>query len=148
MGLFNMFIGFQCSIASQVWAEDDFQHKKKFLVVNMLRLLAAYDQEGDGCVDSTELGTMLGDPELHGVLEKFGTKVENVRHAADILFQEMDAIPYDELLDVIVDLRESDQARVAHILGIRQHITGHLERLESCLGVGAHRTLTDQLTAM
>jgi len=128
--LFNMLIGFQCNVATRVLQEDDYQRQMAFLRVNMLKLLAAYDTENDGCLDSSELNLMFTDPELYVLLEALGTSVDNVCAAANILFEEMAAIPFSDLCDMIMALRESDPAKVMHIIGMRQYIGGRLQQLE------------------
>merc|ERR1712226_102985 len=66
--LFNMLIGLQCNVATQVLEEDEHHRNMQFLQVNMLRLLLAFDQDGDKSMDSEELETMLQDPEVYSLL--------------------------------------------------------------------------------
>lgn len=129
--LFNTLIGFSCQVATEALAEDENARKTSFLEVNLIRLLDAYDQEGDGRMSHSEFEILLTDPEMHELLEAFGTTLDNVHAVTDVLFDDNETISFQEILDTVMQLRESDAARVTHLIGMRQYMGGRLDQLEA-----------------
>merc|ERR1719247_1149704 len=91
MGTFtilNMLIGFQCEVAARVSRADKENVENTFLRNNLLPILECYDQDGSHYLEKGEFTLLLHDPQVHDILGNFGTKIQDLLHLRDIIYED------------------------------------------------------------
>jgi len=117
----NMLIGVLCEVISAVAAEEtesmmvDKVHEKFGAIVEHL------DDNNDGTISWDEFKDMLELPEALSALESVNVSPESmVDVAEDVFFEDGEpvAVPFDDFMGMVLDLRGGQKATVENIMGM------------------------------
>jgi len=126
MTVMNMLIGVLCEVISAVAAEEtesmmvDKVHEKFGAIVTQL------DDNNDGTICWDEFKDMLDMPEALEALKSVNVNPESMIDVAeDVFFEDGEAVavPFDDFMGMVLDLRGGQQATVEHVFGLGKRFT-------------------------
>jgi len=124
----NMLIGVLCEVISAVAAEEqesmmvDKVHEKFGAIVEHLD----DNNDANGTISWDEFKDMLEMPEALAALESVNVSPESmVDVAEDVFFEDGEAVavPFDDFMGMVLDLRGGQQATVEHVFGLGKRFT-------------------------
>jgi hypothetical protein len=118
----NMLIGVLCEVVSAVSADEKAKAEVKYLQNNLLCVLMAYDKDGDCTIGQKEFEFFLENPEVHDALAKFGTDVQGLQSLKSVMYENSDALSFDDILQTILRLRGDNVAKVTDIIELREFV--------------------------
>lgn len=119
--IMNMLIGVLCEVISAVAAEES-----EFAMIDKVHekfgaLVERVDDNNDGTISWDEFKGILDLPETLAALESVNVNPESmVDMAEDVFFDEGEplAVPFDDFMALVLDLRGGQQATVENIMGL------------------------------
>jgi len=136
----NMLIGVLCEVISAVAAEEteammvDKVHDKFGSIIEKL------DDNNDGTISWDEFKAILELPEAIAAFESVNVNPESmVDVAEDVFFEDGEplAVPFDDFMGMVLDLRGGQQATVENIMGLGKrfsqkfmNVNGRMEKME------------------
>mmetsp|Transcript_67390 Transcript_67390/g.197026 ORF Transcript_67390/g.197026 Transcript_67390/m.197026 type:complete len:679 (-) Transcript_67390:178-2214(-) len=138
----NMLVGILFQVVADVSEAETLKNETYYLRYNLLDILECYDKDGDQTIGKEEFKVLMKNPEVHEILGKFGTDVQDLTTLADVLFEDMTAesdqgkLSFEELLQVVLRLRGARSASVTDIVQLREYLRQTMEALGKELKVG------------
>lgn len=137
----NMLVGILFQVVADVSEAEKLKNETDYLRYSLLDILDCYDKNGDRTIGKEEFSILMKNPEVHDVLAKFGTDVQDLVTLTDMLFQEsveyrQGKLSFEELLQVVLRLRGEHAARVTDIVMLREYLRQRIEDLKSELRLG------------
>mmetsp|Transcript_26598 Transcript_26598/g.35832 ORF Transcript_26598/g.35832 Transcript_26598/m.35832 type:complete len:230 (-) Transcript_26598:194-883(-) len=137
-----MLVGILFQVVADVSEAETLKNETYYLRYNLLDILECYDKDGDQTIGKEEFKVLMKNPEVHEILGKFGTDVQDLTTLADVLFEDMTAesdqgkLSFEELLQVVLRLRGARSASVTDIVQLREYLRQTMEALGKELKVG------------
>jgi len=134
--LLNMLIGILFQVVEHVSEAEKLKNETHYLRYGLLGILECYDKDGDETIGKDEFAVLMKNPEVHDVLNKFGTDVHDMVTLADVLFDDTTAaseagqLSFEELIQVVLRLRGARAASVTDIVQLREYLRQCIERLK------------------
>mmetsp|Transcript_79533 Transcript_79533/g.165157 ORF Transcript_79533/g.165157 Transcript_79533/m.165157 type:complete len:858 (+) Transcript_79533:102-2675(+) len=129
MTVMNMLIGVLCEVVSAVAATEKEALAINFVKERMRDLFTLIGKSDGGLISKEEFLKIVQKPEACRVLEETGVDVLGIIDMADTIFSENNEsgepedkpLGFTELMELILDLRGSNTAKVRHIVDLRRH---------------------------
>eukprot|EP00930_Biecheleria_cincta_P082870 TRINITY_DN72512_c0_g1_i1.p1 TRINITY_DN72512_c0_g1~~TRINITY_DN72512_c0_g1_i1.p1 ORF type:complete len:591 (+),score=119.86 TRINITY_DN72512_c0_g1_i1:126-1898(+) len=116
--LMNMLVGVLCDVVSSVAVREREERSMSQMIADMKLIFASLDKDFDNEVSYKEFSAMIEMPEALSVLRRQQVNPLQVLDLADLFFFE-DGEPiqlrFEDFIDVIMSLRESNEAKVKDI---------------------------------
>jgi hypothetical protein len=117
----NMLIGVLCEVISAVAVEENESMMVEKVHEKFGGIVALLDDNNDGTISWDEFKALLEYPDAIAALEDVNVNPESmVDVAEDIFFDDMDpvAVPFDDFMGLVLDLRGGQTATVENIMGL------------------------------
>jgi len=141
----NMLIGVLCEVISAVAAEESELMMVEKVHEKFGALVAQVDDNNDGTISWDEFKDILALPDCLAALESVNVKPESMIDVAeDVFFDEGEplAVPFDDFMGLVLDLRGGQQATVENMMGLgkrfSQKFTNVNCRIEKMEGILKH----------
>lgn len=133
----NMLVGIMVGVIDTVAAVEKEQAMVSFVKEHLMTLLMelqAEDTDKDGLVSKSEFQKLIQTPEAIRSFTAMGVDVINLVDLCDFLFSEEDAgIPFGDFMELILQLRGSNQATVKDVVDLRRFMTMEMSALGSMI---------------
>lgn len=128
----NMLIGIICDVMNTVQLEESHRKDLAELKHELGDLLECYDKNRDGTICRAEFMLLMDNPEAIQMLDRFGTNRDGLMILLDVLYENSEyehGISFEELLNVIIRLKDSRNAHVTDVVELRQQMKGYHDEL-------------------
>lgn len=121
----NMLVGVLVGVVNTVAAVEKEQLMVEFVKTNLLGLLRKYkiDQDSDGLISKEEFDRLVRVPEALKSLDKMGVDPIGLIDLADFIFKDGDSLRFSNFMELVMQLRGSNQATVKDVVDLRKFIT-------------------------
>lgn len=144
----NMLVGILCDVVREVSLAEKDKTARTGLKTMLLGVLEAYDKEDDEHIAHEEFTLLLTNPEIHGILTRFGVDVNDLMSLKDVLFQDKKAVTshgqrvdnensiplkklsFAEFIEVVMRLRGGNNASVTDIVDLREYVRQRFDHLD------------------
>merc|ERR1712194_859513 len=75
-------------VASRVYQHDHENTEIAYLSQNLLPIMRAYDRDDDEHIEKEMFFMLLDEPEVHDILMRFGTDIDDLLQLGNILFED------------------------------------------------------------
>lgn len=129
----NMLIGVLCEVVSAVAATEKETLTVQFVKERMDLFFRKLDKDTKGEISKQELLSALVVPEICRLLDDVGVDSVGLIDQADGIFVEADTIKFEDMVEVILELRGSNTAKVKNIVDLRNKMTTSFEHVSDKL---------------
>jgi len=148
----NMLIGILCDVVCQVSQIEKDDAAVNYLRSTLLDLLDCYDKNGDKQLGKEEFELIMGNPEMHHILEHFDVDVTGLVSMKDILFERVEletdfkpfpgdprrssfkktdrSLSFTEFIKAILRLRGANAATVMDMVDLREYVRRRLDNMD------------------
>jgi len=152
----NMLIGILCDVVCQVSQIEKDDSAVNYLKSTLMDLLECYDKNDDKQLGKEEFELIMGNPEMHSILEHFDVDVSGLMSMKDVLFERMEldsdykpfsgdprsstflttrgvSLGFTEFIKAILRLRGANAATVMDMVDLREYVGRRLDRMDQRL---------------
>lgn len=152
----NMLIGILCDVVCQVSKIEKDDSAVNYLKSTLLDLLDCYDKNDDKELGKEEFKLIMGNPEMHQILEHFDVDVSGLMSMKDLLFERVElesdfkpfsgdsrftpvlakrdvSLSFAEFIKAILRLRGANAATVMDMVDLREYVGRRLDRMDQRL---------------
>ncbi|CAK0832590.1 unnamed protein product [Prorocentrum cordatum] len=135
--LMNMLVGILCQVVSQVSAHERAAAERSYLETNLLEILECYDRHDRSRLDRDQLDLVFRNPEVHDVLNKFGTDAQGLELLLDAQLTGQTDLGLRDILDTALRLGGGKSAHVKDdVVELREYVRLRCDDLERRLLTG------------
>lgn len=127
--LMNMLVGILVEVVSTVSAVGKEQVDIEYAKRQVMLAFGELDVNNDGEINVAEVGLLLENPTAAQALGKLGVDVHGLLDTVDFIFKDHPSLPVDDFLEVVLQLRGSNVAKVKDIIDLRRFV---LNALRDC----------------
>lgn len=140
----NMLTGVLCEVVQAVAAIEKDQMLVTYVKGRMQKVIEKLDENGDNAVSRAEFENMLCQEEAVRALTEVGVDVVGLVDFADVIFEEEEELSFGRFMEIVLELRGSNNATVKDVVELRklirtstldtQYILGRMEKaIEDCV---------------
>jgi len=121
----NMLVGVLCEVVSVVSSVEKEQMTVMFVKTKLLSLLedSGVDDDGNKLLSKQEFGDLLMMPEGARIIQEVGVDVVGLVDFADHIFKDGKELTFPDFMELVLQLRGSNNATVRDIVDLRKAIT-------------------------
>jgi len=139
----NMLVGVLVSVVNTVASVEKEQLMVNFVKTNVLALLrqlsaAEEDHNFDGHITLNQFKALMNIPEALRSFDSMGVDVVGLDSLKDFIFGDGAPIPFADFMELVMQLRGSNQATVKDIVDLRKFILIEHKRLEKVISKPNH----------
>jgi voltage-gated sodium channel len=123
--LMNMLVGVLCEVVANVAEKEKQEILTEMVIQKMQKVAESLDEDGNLCISYEEFSLIVSNKEALNALEEVGVNPVGVVEFAELFFfddQEAIELAFRDFMDMILDLREENTAKVKDTLEIWRHI--------------------------
>eukprot|EP00929_Paragymnodinium_shiwhaense_P088884 TRINITY_DN49196_c0_g1_i1.p1 TRINITY_DN49196_c0_g1~~TRINITY_DN49196_c0_g1_i1.p1 ORF type:complete len:1059 (+),score=300.06 TRINITY_DN49196_c0_g1_i1:74-3250(+) len=124
--LMGMLSGILVEVVSVVSTVEKETQVVQFVGDQMFKLLKEVDKDGNGTIDYEEFLTLVLRPDAARMMSSVGVDVVGLTEFCDFLFLDRREIPFECLMNLVLQLRGSNTATVKDIVDMRKFIRQEL----------------------
>jgi len=133
----NMLIGVLVEMVSMVAAVEKEEIEVSFVKNKFLSMLPVVDEDGNMMISKTEFEILLAQPECWQALQSVGVDVMGLIDLTDFIYMnaddESEGLSFEQIMDMILNLRQKNKATVKDIVDLRKYITWNMSLLQDQL---------------
>lgn len=129
----NMLVGVLVGVVQTVSAVEKEGAMVAFMKNNLLTILnkmQEQDEDHNGLMSKDEFTVLLENKDALRALGHIGVDVIGLLDLADFIFRDGQELPYQEFMELVMQLRGSNTATVKDIVDLRKFIAAELEQIE------------------
>jgi len=129
----NMLIGVLCEVVQAVAETEKEEMLVTFVKAKMEKIVSAIDNDGSMTISKAEFQAILKEPDAVMALDEVGVDPIGLVDFADFIFEKdgtsTDELTFSEFMDVVLEMRSSNQATVKDIMKLTRIITREMKGL-------------------
>jgi len=133
----NMLIGVLVEMVSMVAAVEKEEIEVNFVKNKFLSMLPVIDEDGNMMISKMEFEILLAQPECWQALQSVGVDVMGLVDLTDFIYMnaedETEGLSFEQIMDMILNLRQKNKATVKDIVDLRRFITWNMSLLQDQL---------------
>lgn len=116
----NMLIGVLCEVVSAVAATEREEMLVGYVNRKVRKIVEELDQDGGGTISKDEFVQILENMEAVKALQDVGVDVVGLVDFADVIFEEEEDLSFPKFMEVVLQLRGSNNATVKDVVDLRK----------------------------
>ncbi|CAE8689493.1 unnamed protein product [Polarella glacialis] len=125
MTVMNMLIGVLCEVVSSVAETENEERLTTTVIAKMQTVLKSLDEDNNDTISLQEFGNIMGVPQAVQALEEVGIDPVGIVDFAEMFFIEegqLVELSFKRFMEMVLDLRESNGAKVRDIMNLWKKI--------------------------
>lgn len=131
----NMLVGILCTVVDEESEKEKNVLRAALMTEKLKSLIRSFDENSDGKISKAEFLKVLEIPEASRFLHALDIDAVVLVDIADFLFEEKsgleDGMLFDDFIDILMKLRNTNQATVRDLVQLHRNLVDRLSRLEA-----------------
>jgi hypothetical protein len=138
----NMLIGVLVEVVSVVAAVEKEQMTMRYVKTMLLKMLSqngmdrgknGMDEDSDITISRHQFEQLLMKPQAARIIQDVGVDVVGLVDFMDFIFKDGEKLSFPEFMDVVLQLRGSNNATVRDVVDLRKYVQNQLHEVVGCL---------------
>lgn len=129
----NMLVGVLCEVVSVVSSVEKEQLTVNYVKAQLIRMFEDHgvDAQGEGGISKSEFDKLLVRPDAARIIQEIGVDVVGLVDFSDYVFRDGIQINFADFMELVLQLRGTNNATVKDIVDLRRYVLQELSSLQN-----------------